>query len=936
MNDLQRALDSIADGPNPDFVARLAGDIEREMTRTTTDTPISHHLGLLEAPTGRGQLAPARGHVWRTSAAIVASVAVIAIAVALANPFRHTTAPIHTGSTLTVTTTRADDASAPTASPTKIEPTTTNEPNAMTVTPTPAEWEALPAAPLDRREHPLVIAIGKEVLVVGGINHDALIVEGAVLNGNSWRLIPNAPSAVDDSVPAAWTGSAVIAVGIDGHVISFTPASDRWEVLSIDETHARIGATAVWSGSELLVAGGSDPRAPTTPGQVSPLLGAVAFNPATRTWRTLPVPPGTDPLLGPSAWTGTEWIRVSASSEGQPAPTKVAAFDPTTNRWRTLPDLRGQVSAVVRVGASIAVYNLDQFGPARFRLNSDAWIYDGTVPTWERATIKDAYVVDGVELATGYLTISYRQAGGGWGWIPNPISLAGDEKYVQTSGGDIVAYAAGKAARLRPISDPTVGLPPCNGRDFSSKIEHGTDTATIVLTNTGPTCRFNDADERHIEFRVSGDWVPIDHDGQLSHGGLGYVVDPNGRVSIMLSDADLGAYGRSPCTSPPAATGPIDGVRFTLSSFGDPIVAVLPVPAGCVGLTFSTEPVPSNETTTPTTAVSTVPNITTIRWEALPDIPGKPTFKPLVVALGKDLLVVGGYGSLQPDQVPETAGAIYDGQTWRAIPDAPVPLAAEMSAVWTGSTVLAVSADGTILSFTPGPDQWDVLGHAPPPNRIGAEVVWTGDEMLFASGGLPGITELQGGMNIINEAVAYRPSTKVWRTIPRPPTKDPLTGPSVWTGKEWVRMVGWSEGKFDDFGSIAAYDPRSNRWRQLPSLAATQPPTAILMEGNDLVAYTTTERWRLVGEAWLSAGALPPVSGYTSGIGEAWFVGGQVILTKTDVSGYFEALELLDATGRWQPLGEPFAGMGADAIMKAVYDRLVVIANGKAARLREP
>jgi N-acetylneuraminic acid mutarotase len=324
------------------------------------------------------------------------------------------------------------------------------------------------------------------------------------------------------------------------------------------------------------------------------------------------------------------------------------------------------------------------------------------------------------------------------------------------------------------------------------------------------------------------------------------------------------------------------------------------------------------------------------RWEALPDLPGKPTFKPLVVALGKELLVVGGYGSLQPDQVPETAGAIFDGRTWRAIPDAPVPLAAEMSAVWTGSIMLAVSTDGTITSFTPGADRWDVLGHAPPPNRIGAEVVWTGDEMLLASGGLPGITELQGGMNIINEAVAYRPSTKTWRTIPRPPTKDPLTGQSVWTGKEWVRMVGWSEGKFDDFGSVAAYDPKSNRWRELPSLAASQPPTAILMEGNDLVAYTSTERWRLDGEAWLSAGALPPVSGYTSGIGEAWLVGGQVIRTKTDASGYFEALELLDATGRWLPLGEPFPGMGVDAIMKAVYDRLVVITNGKAARLREP
>jgi hypothetical protein len=336
------------------------------------------------------------------------------------------------------------------------------------------------------------------------------------------------------------------------------------------------------------------------------------------------------------------------------------------------------------------------------------------------------------------------------------------------------------------------------------------------------------------------------------------------------------------------------------------------------------------ETTPPTTLVSSVPPVSTDRWEALPDLPMKSTFKPLVVALGAEVLVAGGYGP--SDRMVKTAGAVFDGRTWREIPDAPVPLAAETSAVWTGSVALLVSADGTIMTFTPGPDRWDVLGKAPLPNRIGAQVTWTGEEMLLASGGLPGVTDLQGGMNIIDEAVAYRPSTDTWRTIPRPPTKDSLTGQSVWTGKEWVRTVGWSEGKFDDFGSIAAYNPTTNSWQELPLLPTDQPPTAILMEGDELIAYTSAGRWRLAGETWLIVAAIPAWSGYGTGTGGAWFVGGHPIRAGDDNYLFFEAL---DAKGSWQHMGDPFP-YGVDAVVRTTDDRLIVVRDGKAARLRMP
>jgi hypothetical protein len=925
-NELQRALDSVADLPTPDFVARLAGQIEREMSSTTAEATVSEDVDLQAAPDERGQRT---ARDWRRTAAVLASAAVIAAAVALARPFASNTA-IRTGTTAT-----SDSPLPPTSTPTTslapVEPTTATESSALTVASTPTEWDALPLAPLPRREHPLVIAMGKEVLVVGGINRQTRVADGAVFDGNIWRPIPSAPSGLTDAVPAVWTGSAVIALSDDGQVVSFTPGTDQWKVVSKEPATPRTGATAVWGGTEFLVAGGTDPRITATANEAAPLLEAAAFNPASRGWRTLPAPPGADPLLGPSAWSGTEWIRAAAAPiNGQLAVTKVGAFDPAANQWRMLPDVPGQVSAIAQVGSAVAAYSQDSFGVTHFKLKGEAWVYDSGVPSFEQSTtIRNAYVVKGVELASGYLTLTYRQAGGGWGWIPNPISLAGDERYVETSDGDLIAYAAGKATRLRKISDPTVGMPQCRGRDFSSS-EAGADDATVVLINTGPACTINQADERNLQFQVGVDWSNPVEDRRLTRGGLGYVVEPEGRLTVNFANVEGVANPRS-CVSTPPATSPIYAARFTLSSTGDPLELKVTVPTGCVALTISVAP--ARPPAPPTTTTSIVRPVPADRWETLPDFPGEPTYKPLVVALGNEVLVVGGYGPLRSDQVPKKAGAIFDGQKWRTIPDAPAPLAREMSAVWTGSIALVVSADGMILAFTPGSDSWEVIGKAPQPNRIGAQVVWTGDEMLMASGGLPEITELEGGTNVIEEAVAYRPATGTWRALPQPPTADRLTGKSVWTGNEWVRTVGFTEGKFDGFGSIAAFDPKSNRWRELPPLDVVEPPTAILMEGDALVVYTSTERRRLAGETWVGVGAIPPFSGYGTSTGGAWFVGGQAIRAGYDNYNNFETL---DTNDMWQPLGDPFPSYWVDSVVTTAADRLIAIGGGRAARLRTP
>ena len=110
------------------------------------------------------------------------------------------------------------------------------------------------------------------------------------------------------------------------------PATDTWRRLPLAPVPARGDATAVWSGREVLLWGG-DTGAGTEIGKGG------AYDPATNQWRALPFSPLRAKERPASVWTGRLFVVIGGSAPGYQLPVPgpgSAAYDPSTNTWTAL------------------------------------------------------------------------------------------------------------------------------------------------------------------------------------------------------------------------------------------------------------------------------------------------------------------------------------------------------------------------------------------------------------------------------------------------------------------------------------------------------------------------------------------------------------------------------------------------------------------------
>jgi hypothetical protein len=196
-----------------------------------------------------------------------------------------------------------------------------------------------PARPARRRRLPAVAVAAIVVL--------ALVASVLVLQrSGSHETAPRARSLVDrlahgkwkalfdaglTNAQSVWTGHELIVWGeYAGKVsqgVAYNPRTQKVRPLPSWPLGLQRGALVRWTGTEMLVLGGSDPAASS----VAPFNGGVAYNPATHAWRRVafgPVPFGT------ATWTGHELLVTSAPSQRSAA----ASYDPTTDSWKVLPE----------------------------------------------------------------------------------------------------------------------------------------------------------------------------------------------------------------------------------------------------------------------------------------------------------------------------------------------------------------------------------------------------------------------------------------------------------------------------------------------------------------------------------------------------------------------------------------------------------------------
>jgi hypothetical protein len=174
----------------------------------------------------------------------------------------------------------------------------------------------------------------------------------AALRRLRWKALPADPLAPRDAVITAWTGHEFLAVGgqpsSDGAPFTgadaYDPQTGRWQLLPSFPLTARATAASAWTGYGLLVWGGSSALG-SRGGLSQALSDGAILDPAKRHWSVLPAGP-LPALTGPVAVTdGADkviilgGVLVTSSAGNTPVSRRVASYDPATRTWRSLPAL---------------------------------------------------------------------------------------------------------------------------------------------------------------------------------------------------------------------------------------------------------------------------------------------------------------------------------------------------------------------------------------------------------------------------------------------------------------------------------------------------------------------------------------------------------------------------------------------------------------------
>jgi hypothetical protein len=224
-------------------------------------------------------------------------------------------------------------------------------------------WEAIPRAPIAGRISAGVVWTGEEMIVWGGVTRSRAIEavsDGAAFDpvDGTWREIAPSPHGVlgGGGRAAAWTGRrAVFWAGNspDGPARGavYNPASDHWQILPRGPLGSREGYVSVWTGTELLIVGG-------TLGDGFPTPVAAALDPRARSWRRLPGLDALDAIIPSGAvWSGdrmflagTQYLCPVPDSVCEETREFLVAYDPATDELEEIDLAAAPAASVAPIG----------------------------------------------------------------------------------------------------------------------------------------------------------------------------------------------------------------------------------------------------------------------------------------------------------------------------------------------------------------------------------------------------------------------------------------------------------------------------------------------------------------------------------------------------------------------------------------------------------
>ena len=204
--------------------------------------------------------------------------------------------------------------------------------------PSTDSWRKIALPPVGGQQSPVGAWTGKELVIFPGQDPEGKPVGGAAYDPaeNTWRRIGPKPTPPEGGY-AVWDDHEVLVAGGTraGYALSkagfaYNPATNRSRRLS--PTGGRTGAAAVWTGRRLLVWGGQ-----TFPGATVTARHGLSYDPIGNRWSPLPRSPLPPRVDATAVWTGRELIvwggTTTSCRRNGPCHTRLhadgAAFRPT-------------------------------------------------------------------------------------------------------------------------------------------------------------------------------------------------------------------------------------------------------------------------------------------------------------------------------------------------------------------------------------------------------------------------------------------------------------------------------------------------------------------------------------------------------------------------------------------------------------------------------
>ena len=296
-------------------------------------------------------------------------------------------------------------------------------------------------APEGRWNHTAVWT-GSEMIVWGGDNVSSYFNNGGRYHPttDSWTAtsITNAPVGRSFQT-AVWTGTQMVVWGGTGCFLScyfntggrYSPVTDSWTATSTTNAPAaRASHTAVWTGSQMIVWGGTND---STGGR---------YNPSIDSWTPTSTTNAPDERAYHSAvWTGSEMIIWGGLGLGNAYLNTGARYNPGTDRWTAtnIPTASAHHTAVWTGSEMIAWGGSgNDFVNARYNPTTDNWIAISTTNAPDARAGHTAVWTGSQMIVWGGLNTSFLNTGGRYNpstdsWTATSTTGAPAARYYHTA-----------------------------------------------------------------------------------------------------------------------------------------------------------------------------------------------------------------------------------------------------------------------------------------------------------------------------------------------------------------------------------------------------------------------------------------------------------------------------------------------------------------------